>query len=161
MSYSDELRAQIAQTDMQLAQLNADLAQARRALTKLQELQPYMQHKSTEFDDRHRKSCNSLMCLQESGISNKSIIGYGNAMQDTLYGNLPNSVYAGYNDAIVHIQKGIRRVQEEILDFNHSIDSATQYRAEQVQHLNRVLTEEAWEAEQERKRMEPRRRGDR
>lgn len=160
MPYSDQLQAEISQTDGHIRQLRDELGQSRRALVKLQELHRYMTTKRTEFTDRHNASRTNLRIMQGSEINSKSLAGYGEAMQETLYGNLANNVYAEYDDAVNHITAGIRQAEDEIGDLTHAISNSEAYRTDQVQHFNRVKAEEDWEAEQDRKKMEARRRGE-
>ncbi|WEV46525.1 hypothetical protein OZX62_08840 [Bifidobacterium sp. ESL0690] len=160
MPYSDNLRADIARTDQRISDLSDQLNAAKQNLNRLRELLSYVSYKQNSFLNEQGRRQNSFNKIWQDCANCRSAVGYSNVMGDILFGNAPNNVAGAYSEGIQSVNQGIQRAEEEIGDLQRSIANAENYRADQVSHLQRVLAEEQWEAQQEAKKAAMRARGE-
>ncbi|WEV67196.1 hypothetical protein OZX72_08145 [Bifidobacterium sp. ESL0769] len=147
MPYSDNLRADIARTDRHISDLSDQLNAAKEKLKRLQELLSYVTHRQDSFLNEQGRKQSSFKQIWEHCANSQSAVNYSNVMGDVLFGNKPNNIASSYSDGISHTNDAIRKTEEEIGDLQHSITNAENYRADQVNHLQRVMAEEQWSAQ--------------
>lgn len=160
MPYSDNLRADIARTDRHISDLSDQLNVTKQNLNRLRELLSYVCQKQNSFLDEQGRRQSSFNKIWQDCANCHCAVGYSNVMGDILFGNAPNNVAGAYSEGIQSVNRGIQKAEEEIGDLQRSIASAKDYRADQVNHLQRVVAEEQWEAQQEAKKAAMRARGE-
>ncbi|MDF7640707.1 hypothetical protein PT279_03760 [Bifidobacterium sp. ESL0784] len=152
MPYSDNLRVDIARTDQRISDLSGQLNAAKQNLNRLRKLLSYVSYKQNSFLNEQGRRQGGFNKIWQDCANCHCAVGYSNAMGSILFGNEPNNVAGAYSEGVQSVNRGIQRAEEEIGDLQRSIASAESYRADQVNHLQRVVAEEQWEAQQEAKK---------
>ncbi|WEV46787.1 hypothetical protein OZX62_00290 [Bifidobacterium sp. ESL0690] len=142
MSYSDDLRAEIARLDRRKSDLEAEQSQLKKRLAQLNEQLSRLIKQQNDFETRQSNRRNTLQNLRWAYLENHSAERYADMMENMVNGGKNSNVADALSQSIALFKNHIRAEEERMADLGSSLNNIEEKQADCRYRLSRASDRE-------------------